>query len=483
MLNFGEPAFQHTGEGMEMISKKQCLRKCYWNYPNEKSAFEAVEALMSMSCSWKSDFKKYADRRPMTPASDTSEEFEDNLLPPADFRTIPAFCLTPPYSPSADLEMSQAVHPAASAPPCVQNRPHPDLSDPVFTASPKETQNVPVPRTLTAQATSVIRHTADVQLCSSITCPVRTDHVRKYDHNIGEANQNGSTKLHSKDNIEEKQNLSHKSILLNTAFSEDKLSAIKELKSPLQATSPVPFPQTVLDTSPSVSRASQVAPPSSVQLAGVSSMPLVCQMVPLSANNSVVTAIVSNTPCGPLPSNLCHPMVLMGTQVPKAAVMFVVPQTVVQNAKAPLTSLPNTRLSPIAPAPGLTPPATKITPSADSLRTRSHVCNYLGCGKTYFKSSHLKAHVRTHTGEKPFSCSWKGCERRFARSDELSRHRRTHTGEKKFACPMCSRRFMRSDHLTKHARRHLSAKKLPNWQMEVSKLNDIVAPHTSVADQ
>lgn len=76
---------------MEMIAKKQCLRKCYWNYTNEKSAFEAVEALMSMSCSWKSDFKKYAERRPMTPASDTSEEFEDNVLPPADFRTIPAF--------------------------------------------------------------------------------------------------------------------------------------------------------------------------------------------------------------------------------------------------------------------------------------------------------------------------------------------------------------------------------------------------------
>ena len=87
------------------------------------------------------------------------------------------------------------------------------------------------------------------------------------------------------------------------------------------------------------------------------------------------------------------------------------------------------------------------------------------------------------SGEKPFSCSWKGCERRFARSDELSRHRRTHTGEKKFACPMCDRRFMRSDHLTKHARRHLSAKKLPNWQMEVSKLNDMALPPTPAPTQ
>lgn len=86
-------------------------------------------------------------------------------------------------------------------------------------------------------------------------------------------------------------------------------------------------------------------------------------------------------------------------------------------------------------------------------------------------------------GEKPFSCSWKGCERRFARSDELSRHRRTHTGEKKFACPMCERRFMRSDHLTKHARRHLSAKKLPNWQMEVSKLSDTPLPPTPTPAQ
>ncbi|XP_065183767.1 Krueppel-like factor 14 [Sycon ciliatum] len=90
------------------------------------------------------------------------------------------------------------------------------------------------------------------------------------------------------------------------------------------------------------------------------------------------------------------------------------------------------------------------------LGMRKYQCAEPGCGKIYSKSSHVEAHHRTHTGQRPYICSI--CSATFTRSDELARHARRHTGLRPHTCDVCNRSFSRSDHLFSHKRTHSGEK-------------------------
>ncbi|XP_055543679.1 zinc finger protein 271-like [Wyeomyia smithii] len=84
--------------------------------------------------------------------------------------------------------------------------------------------------------------------------------------------------------------------------------------------------------------------------------------------------------------------------------------------------------------------------------TKQHDYGCDVCGNVFFAKRYLILHKRLHTGERPFKCDL--CDKSFVTSSKAGQHRRIHTGEKSHKCDECDKQFSTSSHLTKHRRSH-----------------------------
>ncbi|TRY70010.1 hypothetical protein TCAL_06125, partial [Tigriopus californicus] len=85
--------------------------------------------------------------------------------------------------------------------------------------------------------------------------------------------------------------------------------------------------------------------------------------------------------------------------------------------RGPLLNLPEV---------GATPPEPRDT--------KQYTCSVDGCHKVYTTQNHLKVHLRSHSGIKPFRCLHQNCGKSFATNYSLKAHTRVHTGDRPYGC-------------------------------------------------